>query len=504
LKPSRELNLDIDHAYNSANILISLRNFLQNIDLQVDDCNSRILAIINTIEEHLSSTLSFGNIKGWKLTVLGLQVLSSHLQCRDIAAKRKDGDILSEKARLEFLCDELSTSLSSIELEAANATIRDRIIRQDGRGVNAIELIDFLRLFPLHPTYFKCQAKTYSLPIEYSTNKSKDCKLPSSIVRLIAFIDNEPLVSPQLLKPQLSYSLMFSIKGILWHPESESLHVRLLSTYPSSDYSISQFILQKPHNMEEYNYEGELNGRIQFSVAQSIASTNIYFTIGCAFELSNDSFWEVPVIGYNQLEFRVIDPSNQLLFSGYRRLDSHVALLVRDLLQTNPSINDEMSELFPVIESLTCLLGIYAQGAVFKKTVTMSESDFQKEVLRDLRLRLGQEVQEHTKQAGGFTDISYRGVIIELKVEKKNGNRQHICKQYTKQPTQYEGIEARQTSIVLVLDLTEKQYPPSDIRNDIFLVNVPTHGGNDDTKKYPSKSFVFVVNGNIKDPSDYS
>lgn len=494
----QELHLDLAHAHNAAKILLALRMLLQEINLQRGDYTNKISTVIEAMEKHLILTPELSNFDSWRLTVLGLHILKIHLECRDIA-QGKPGDIISKREQLAVLCDEFQSLSSLINFELKISQICGQIVRQDGRNINAGKLIDFLRLFPIPITYLKSEDISFSFPIE-----SKNDKLPSSIVRLIAFIDNVPLVSPQLLQLQLSYSLIFKIRGVGWQNNSERLHLRLLSTYPISDYSVSPFIFQKPTNINGYDYEGELNGQIQFKVAQSILSDDIYFTVGCAFELSNGSFYEVPVIGYTQLVFRVVDSKNQLFFSGYNRLDLHVAQLLRDLLHNHPTVRDEMTELLPVIESLTCLLGTYAQGAVFRDTVKMKEEEFQKEVLRDLRIRLGQDVKEHTAQAGGVTDICYRGVVIELKVEKRNGNREHICQKYTKQSTQYEGVEFRQVSIVLVLDLTSKDNPPGDIRNDIFLVDVPTHGGDDHTKKYPSKSFVFIVNGNIKKPSDYS
>jgi hypothetical protein len=117
---------------------------------------------------------------------------------------------------------------------------------------------------------------------------------------------------------------------------------------------------------------------------------------------------------------------------------------------------------------------------------------------------LGQDVQEHPSQAGGITDIRYRGVIVELKVERESGNREYISKKYTAQSIQYAGVEARQVGILLVLDLTSKDKPPGDIRNDIILTDVETHGGDDEAKEFPSKAFVFVINGNMKSPSTYS
>jgi hypothetical protein len=69
-----------------------------------------------------------------------------------------------------------------------------------------------------------------------------------------------------------------------------------------------------------------------------------------------------------------------------------------------------------------------------------------------MRMRLGEDVQEHGHQGGGITDVRYRGVIVELKVEKDTGDRSTISEKYAAQPTQYQGSEARQVSILLVLD----------------------------------------------------
>lgn len=94
--------------------------------------------------------------------------------------------------------------------------------------------------------------------------------------------------------------------------------------------------------------------------------------------------------------------------------------------------------------------------------------------------------------------------MIELKVEDKLSDRKEIAKTYSAQLTQYEGSEARQVGVVLVLDLTPKILPPGDIRNDILLYDVPIHGGDDGQKLYHSKAFVFVINGNKVKPSSYS
>ena len=159
--------------------------------------------------------------------------------------------------------------------------------------------------------------------------------------------------------------------------------------------------------------------------------------------------------------------------------------------------------------SATVVLGricaVYAQEAAFKGRTNVSEREFQEKVVHDLRMSSPtSEVQEHSQQAGGITDIRFRGVIVELKVEDENGERSYLAQKYSAQVTQYAGVEARQVSILLILDLTEKANPPGDIKNDIFLSDVPTHGASAVPQEFPSKVFLFVVNGNTRNPSSYS
>ncbi|WP_378954724.1 tetratricopeptide repeat protein [Pelosinus sp. sgz500959] len=191
-----------------------------------------------------------------------------------------------------------------------------------------------------------------------------------------------------------------------------------------------------------------------------------------------------------------------VLQSGFPRIDQHIL----KILQERPDILkiiDGDKELFDMIQALAKRLGTYSLGGEFKNVMKMTEIEFQRIVIKDLRFDLGADVQEHTSQGGGIVDIRYRGVIVELKVERDISDRQSIAEKYAKQPTQYAGVESRQISLVLVLDLTPKINPLGDNREDIRLVDVKTHGG-DTAQYYPSKAIVFIVNGNMKSPSEYS
>ncbi|MEH2189253.1 MAG: hypothetical protein V7K64_24275 [Nostoc sp.] len=144
------------------------------------------------------------------------------------------------------------------------------------------------------------------------------------------------MVTPQLLQPQLIYSLKFRICGITWHKDAERLRLDLLTTYPSSDYSISNFALQQPECIEDNEYEGELTGQIKFISAQSLLSEDITFIVKCTFELVDGSFHEVAVMGHNQIDFRIVEPQGYGFSSGRPSLDKHLAQLLESLLKDSP------------------------------------------------------------------------------------------------------------------------------------------------------------------------
>lgn len=223
--------------------------------------------------------------------------------------------------------------------------------------------------------------------------------------------------------------------------------------------------------------------------------------LACAAYCDPEAQFPIRVVGHDQLQFRIRDDSRTLLSSGWARMDAHVRDLLRSLRNKQPAISDELDVLIPLLNALTAVLGTFAQGGILKGQTNVGEDRFQAEVLKLLRMKLGEDVQEGPKQAGGITDIRYRGCIVELKVEDSISDRAKIFAKYTSQATQYQGVEARSVTILLVLDLTEKSEAPGDLRNDVLLEKVETHGG---PGEHPSWAFMFVVRGNVKSPSSYS
>jgi hypothetical protein len=490
----RESEFQLEHALDSVKFIHRIRRVLSSATEGGGKWSPGIVSLIDQIDKIIEHTPENYGLAEWHVMIAGLRVLVSQDACLTIA-QGGEGDLLVERARCDVLVGELQRQVSSesIVLLQATNSIRKSLF-QTGQ-LNSEELRIFLLSIPLPTLYWHSrETKTPHLPLKEHE------AIPNPMLRVIIFLDHAPIASPQLLKPNLLYPLVFRVRGLTWPDDAIRLRLDLLTTCPSSEFTVSEFTLAPPHPIENEEYQGELAGNIKFSSGQSSMLDDLVFIVRGAFETSVGDYIEIPVIGHNELRLRVVNEDGHPLMTGNRRLDRHIEELATKLISDCPRVRDEMLDLFGMLQALTRLLATYAQEAVYKGRSDVSELEFQAMVLRDLRFILGQDVQEHPSQAGGITDIRYRGVIVELKVEKENGSREHISKQYTAQPAQYAGVEARQVSVLLVLDLTSKDKPTSDIRNDIIIIDVETHGGDDGTKKFPSKAFVFVINGNMKSP----
>ena len=504
-----ELELELKHAFNSAALIDEIRTVLNSVTEGRVEWIQKVGSLVNQIDDILTHTPDAHLPPEWRVVVTGLRVLASQSACVAIA-QGLEGDLVAERAKCDVLVGELSrlVSLDSLALPDGMDSTRQSLL-QTGQ-YDSDELRGFLLMIPLPTLYWHTrelrlpyQDAAEELNTTQNTTEKPDAA-PSPMLRVIVFLDHAPIASPQLLKSNILYPLEFRVRGLTWPDDAIRLRLDLLTTCPPSEFSISRFTLETPYWTENSEYQGELTGQIKFNSGQSSLLDDLVFTVRGAFETSDGNFVEIPVIGHNELRIRVVNEDRHPLMTGNWPLDQHIEELATKLLSDCPKVNDELPDLLEMLQALTRLLATYAQEAIYKGKNDVPESEFQTTVLRDLRNVLGQDVQEHPSQAGGVTDIRYRGVIVELKVEKENGDRKRISKKYTAQAAQYAGVEAKQVSVLLILDLTTKDKPPGDIRNDIILTDVETHGGDDRAKEFPSKVFVFVVNGNMKNPSTYS
>jgi hypothetical protein len=129
------------------------------------------------------------------------------------------------------------------------------------------------------------------------------------------------------------------------------------------------------------------------------------------------------------------------------------------------------------------------------------EDDFQKEVRRMLRSdrRIGAELEEHPHAAGGITDLSFRGIRLELKVEADEIVTADNAQGFFQQIIQYVAGSDRRFGVLCMLDSSEKTAAPCSPANDVFL-----HVADSPNVGLPLILGVVIVRGNLQKPSSFS
>jgi hypothetical protein len=190
--------------------------------------------------------------------------------------------------------------------------------------------------------------------------------------------------------------------------------------------------------------------------------------------------------------------------SKYPAIDpvlSDLAEQVREVPGVSPA---HWEDFVQALSAIGNILGNTANEAAYRTGDKITEAEFHRRLLHDLRMLLGPDVKDGVRQAAGITDLQYRTVTIELKVETKVSERQEIFDRYESQTVQYNSGVGSQLGILCVLDLTEKDVPPAPPQNSIMLLKPPVHGFPKGDAPFPGRIAALVIDGNLRSPSSYS
>jgi hypothetical protein len=140
----------------------------------------------------------------------------------------------------------------------------------------------------------------------------------------------------------------------------------------------------------------------------------------------------------------------------------------------------DIESVVTVLARLGNLSGRALQGAIFKGV--WDEPTFQpfvREELRSDRL-IGSLLEEHAHAGAGVTDLSFRGIRIELKAEHEGPLVLADCQRFVEQAASYAVGSAKRTAVLCVLDTSAKTTapPPAEDSMGVLLssggVSVPT------------------------------
>lgn len=275
------------------------------------------------------------------------------------------------------------------------------------------------------------------------------------------------------LRPTEVHDLGVTIRVSRWPAHAETLSIVPITIEPQSVWDLPRFSFPKPDGEPPYTFRRE--GRMIIHAAQGFDARPLEFVYAAEFAPFSDEE-KVVVAGQRRLRLDGIDLGSQGV-SGYPGLDRRV-LEIRQELREQPMITEQdVRSVLTVLAPLANLCGAAVQDALYPNPIL--EKIFEADVRQRLRLvpAIGAELEQQAQAAGGRTDLSFRGVRIELKSERAKRLLPADCAAFADQTASYAVGSGKRVAILCVLDCSPKTTPPLPLDSCIFLQSRDSGGG---------------------------
>ncbi|PXX44278.1 hypothetical protein [Undibacterium pigrum] len=304
-------------------------------------------------------------------------------------------------------------------------------------------------------------------------------------------IDGRAAIELQHLAPGEVHDFEIEVRVSRWPAEQEELCLTPISVEPKSTYDFPTFSFVKPSGKPPYTMHQR--GRAIVLLPQGMHARPFEFKYTAEF-LPVRGEQPVAIVGHRTLLIEGTDIS-KFQVCGYPILDKKL-FKIRDALRRRGGIaQNETADTLLLLAPLCNLAGRSVQDADFSGTWT--EADFQIHVRSEMRrnVLIGSDLDEHAYAAGGITDLSFRGIPIELKVQKSLITNVDECEKFFAQTASYAVAKGKRTAILCVLDTGKKSTSPRSLDS---LLDVRMHTDSGVT------ICVLVIQGNLAKPSSLS
>jgi hypothetical protein len=322
-------------------------------------------------------------------------------------------------------------------------------------------------------------------------------KSPEVIVAFASFLlDGSPFKQPQTVEPNVVHDLTVEVSISQWPAAAQELQLQPISVEPPASYQLPVFSIARPVGTPPFSVRKR--GRMVLLLPPAVSARPLEFTYRARFlPDSGDSL--VFVEGQRNLLAQNYDPIRNPI-SGYSVIDQRL-LDIRDECRRGSAISDsELEDFLLLLTSVGAIAGQSLQDKLF--TDAYSEQEFQDKMQFLLRSnpRIGSELEVHPHAGAGITDVSFRGIRLELKADDSHLMTMNDGDRFLPQTAQYVVGSDRRLGILCLLDCSPKTAPPGSAANDIGLKVVPPPTGG----KWPIYVAVVIVRGNLAKPSSMS
>jgi hypothetical protein len=305
--------------------------------------------------------------------------------------------------------------------------------------------------------------------------------------------DGSPAKQCNYLKPGTSYDLTIEVRVSNWPKGASTLLVTPITIDTRERDWLPKFRFQKPTGDGPYTLT--CTGRAVLEVAHSFGSRPYEFLYAAEFD-DTSSRRDVAIIGHRRLVLEGSDITANPL-SGFTHVDRHL-IRVRDTLRSFPGLDpSDLANTMTILAGLGNIAAQALKSGLFD--VGMSELQFQKKVSEILRSRpdIAQYLEGHPEAAGGITDLTFRDIPIELKVEKDKVLYPKDFLKFFDQTAAYAIALGKRIGVLCVLDASPKAAPVGVFDEDIGIFRHSV--GQSDVA-----IVVIVVRGGFPKPSKYS
>lgn len=319
---------------------------------------------------------------------------------------------------------------------------------------------------------------------------------PGGVVAFTSFeLNGVALGDLHTVQPETLHDLHVAVRVSHWPTTAQRLVLEVMSVEPPSAYDLPTFAFDRPAGTAPYMLTQ--TGRLLVHHPVALYARPLQFTYKARFEPAGET--SVSVEGHRHLRMQSFDPERQPQ-SGYALVDTRVFAIREQVRATVPIPDRELNDFLLLLTAIGGIAGQSLQSNIFSGKY--SEEEFQSELTKLLRLnpRIGSQLEEHPRAAGGITDLSFRGIRLELKSEQNAVVTLEDASSFIQQAAQYVAGSDRRLGILSILDCSTKTEAPGLIDNDISLVSVPPPG----TNGVPILIAVVIIRGNLSRPSALS
>lgn len=329
----------------------------------------------------------------------------------------------------------------------------------------------------------------------YTNEKNNEPKKLKSTVAFLKFeIDGKPAEQYNYLKPGISYDLSIEVRVSNWPIRADLLTLTPVTIDTRERDWLPSFRFKKPEGNGPFSFTG--TGRAVLEIAHSFGSRPYEFLYAAEFDnLSNDR--NIEIVGHRRLLLEGTDVKSNPR-TGFIYVDQHL-LRIRNKMREFPGLNSEdIANAMIILEGLGNITAQALKGGMFE--ANMSEKQFQTKLSELLRNRseIGEFLESHLEASGGITDLTFKGIPIELKIKKLKVLFAKDFTKYFDQTASYAIALGKKIGILSVLECSEKKSSPVGIiEDDIdFFIH--------QTGQSAIAIIVVVIRGGLPTPSSYS